>query len=323
MTSINRVPAGHKTIFVLVIFFLSACNPSIYRRPSEDFLTASVSLRQAYFLEWELSNKARIERGDLEDQIAIWGAPAGVDQSGIERVTERMTARRQEDIHQALRPLREKAFSTLEGYAGVLVSLASDEQTEAIVTELNGMVQDIQDALEAAKAIEEISGQVEKIENFTGPLVQYVGVLTEIIRLVSDMVRYQAIRQTIVRSNDSVLEILYLLKTEAIWANENARRQIKITREVLEDFIGKPRFTDIQNTHKAAIAKRIAELKTIEEQIMSDDINTAFDAAVKAQGALVKSTLLKDPSDWAVHIRAFKKRVEDTKEAIERVTDSM
>jgi len=150
-----------------------------------------------------------------------------------------------------------------------------------------------------------------------------VGVLNEIIRLVSDTVRYQAIRQTIVRSNDSVLELLYLLKTEAVWANDNARTQIKNTREVLESFLEKPHFADIQNAQKAAIAQRIAQLEAIETQIMNDDINTAFDAAVKAQGALVKSTLLKDPSDWAVHIQAFKKRVEDTKEAIERVADAM
>lgn len=323
MKSITRVPAVYKGIFAACIFFFTACNPSIYKRPSEDFLNASVSLRQAYFLEWELSNRARIERGDLEDQISIWLAPAGVDKSYIEPVSENMAARRQEDIHQALRPLREKAFSTLEGYAGVLVSLASDEQTEAIVTELNGMVQDIKDVLEAAKTIEKISGQVKKVESFTGPLAQYVDVLNEIIRLVSDLVRYQAIRQTIVRSNDSVLEILYVLKTEAVWAKDNARAQIRNTREVLEGFLEKPRFSDVQNTHKAAIAQKIAALKAIEQQIMNDDINTAFDAAVKAQGALVKSTLLTDPSDWAVHIRAFKKRVEDTKEAIERVADAM
>ena len=137
------------------------------------------------------------------------------------------------------------------------------------------------------------------------------------------MVRYQAIRQTIIRSNDSVLEILYLLKTEAVWANDNARTQIKNTRETLESFLEKPGFADIQNAQKAAIAQRIAELKAIETQVMNNDINTAFDAAVKAQGALVKSTLLQEPSDWVVHIRAFKERVEDTKEAIERVADAM
>lgn len=323
MKSMTRVSAVYKILFFSCMFLFQACNPSIYRRPSEDFLSASVSLRQAYFLEWELSDRARIERGDLEDQIAVWLAPPGIDESYIEPVVMKMAERRREDIHQALMPLREKAFSTLEGYAGVLLSLASDEQTEAIVTELNGMVQDIKGVLETAKQIENISGQVQKVESFTGPLAQYMGVLNEIIRLVSDMVRYQAIRQTIVRSNDSVLEILYLLKTEAVWARDNARTQIKNTREVLERFLEDPRFADVQNAQKAAIALRIAELNVIETQILNDDIKTAFDAAVKAQGALVKSTILKDPSDWALHIRAFRKRVEDTKEAIERVADAM
>lgn len=316
--------AVYKTAFVsCIFFFMAACTPSAYKRPSQEFLTAAVSLRQAYFMEWELSNRARIERGDMEDQIAVWTAPPGLDKTLIEPVVKRMAARRQEDIHEALRPLREKAFSTIEGYAGILVGLASDGQTETIVTELNLMVQDIQDALEAAETIEKISGQVKKVERFTGPLAQYVGVLNEIIRLVSDVVRYQVIRQTIVRSNDTVLEILFLLKSEAVWARENARTQIRNTRDVLADFLEKPGFAKVQNTQKAAIARRIAELETIENHIRNDDIGAAFDAAIKAQGALVKSTLLNDPSDWAVQIRTFRKRVEDAKAAIERVADAM
>lgn len=323
MKCITKVPVVFKTIIFFCILFFAACNPSVYRRPSEDFLTASVLLREAYFLEWELSNKALIERGDLEDQIAIWVAPAGIDKSYIEPVLKKMSTRRQEDIHEALRPLREEAFSMLEGYAGVLVSLSSDDQTESIVTELNGMVKDINKVLEAAKAIKEVSKHVEKIESFTGPFAQYVGVLNEIIRVVSSVVRYQAIRQTIIKSDDTVLEMLSLLKTEAVLAKDNAQKEIKEARKVLEGYLGKPVFANIHNTHKAAIAKRIAELKAIGDQIMKDDISTAFDAATKAQGALVKSTFLKDPSDWVVQIRAFKKRVEDTKAAVEAVTSEM
>ena len=175
----------------------------------------------------------------------------------------------------------------------------------------------------SGKAIKKVSAHVEKIESFTGPLAQYVGVLNEIIRMVSNVVRYQAIRQTIIKSDDTVLDMLSLLKTEAVAAKDNARKEIKEAREMLERYLGKPVFANIQNTHKAAIAKRIAALKAIEDQIIKDDISTAFDAAVKAQGALVKSTVLKDPSDWVVQIRAFKKRVEDTKAAVEAVTSEM
>jgi hypothetical protein len=323
MKCFNKAPVIFKTTIIFCILFFAACNPSVYRRPSQDFLAASGSLKEAYFLEWELSNKAFIERGDLEDQIAIWAAPKGIDKSYIEPVLEKMSTRRQEDIHEKLRPLREEAFSVLEGYAGVLVSLSSDDQTETIVTELNGMVQDINKVLKTAKAIKKVSTHVEKIESFTGPLAQYVGVLNEIIRMVSNVVRYQAIRQTIIKSDDTVLEMLYLLKTEAVAAKDNARKEIKEAREMLEGYLDKPVFANIHNTHKAAIAKRITTLKAIEDQIIKDDISTAFDAAVKAQGALVKSTVLKDSSVWVVQIRAFKKRVEDTKAAVEAVTSEM
>jgi len=323
LNTINKVPAAFRIIAAICILMFLGCNPSIYKRPSEDFLMASVSLRQAYFLEWELSNRARIMRGDLEDQIAIWAAPSGVDKSNIERVVNRMTDRRQKDVHEDLKPLREKAFFTIEGYAGLLVNLSSNEQTETIVFELNGMVQDINDVLEQAEKIKAVSKYAKKIESFTGPLAQYVGVLNEIIRVVSDVARYRAIRQTIIRSNDSVVEILSLLKTEAVMANDNARKQINTAGKVLNGFLDNPGFENIHNTHRAAIAKRIAELKVIEDQILNDDINDAFVAAIKAQGALVKSTLNSDPTDWAVQIREFRIRIEDTKAAVEAVTYEM
>jgi hypothetical protein len=234
-----------------------------------------------------------------------------------------MTERRQKDIHEDLRPLREEAFSTIEGYAGLLVNLSSNEPTETIVSELNGMVQDIRDVLDQAEKIKAVSKYVKKIDGFTGPLAQYVGALNEIIRLVSDVARYRAIRQTIIRSNDSVLELLSLLKTEAVMANDNARKQINTARMVLNGFLDNPGFGNIHNMHRAAIAKRMAELKAIEDQILNDDINDAFVAAISAQGALVKSTLYNDQADWAVQIREFRKRIEDTKAAVEAVTYEM
>ena len=149
---------------------LAACSPAVYKKPAEDFRSAAVSLRQAYFIELELSNRARIERGDLEDQMVIWTSKGPLSPEEMAALSTKMAERRQEDIHQTLKPLREKAFAAIEGYAGILVSLAAGEQTEAIVTEVNGLVQDINGALERAGKLGLLAQQSQAIAGFSGPL---------------------------------------------------------------------------------------------------------------------------------------------------------
>jgi hypothetical protein len=139
-----------KVFLIVGAVFIVGCNPAAYRKPAEDFHAATVSLKQAYFLEWDLSDKARIQRGNLEDQIGIWIAPGDVDKSMIQRISDRMKKRQQEDIHENLKPLREKAFAAIEGYAEILVNLASDEPTEVIVSEMNCLAKDIDEVLKAA-----------------------------------------------------------------------------------------------------------------------------------------------------------------------------
>ncbi|WP_177421164.1 hypothetical protein [endosymbiont of Lamellibrachia barhami] len=207
--------SSNATKGLLLLFFslfLTACDPSQYQKPAEDFLAATVTLRQVYFLEMDLSNKANIERRDMEDQIAIWGAPPGIDHQSIERVINKMTERRRSDIHEALKPLRKKAFAAIEGYAQTLVNLASGESTEAIVSELNGLVQGIEGVVAKASKISALSDRSAKMAKLAGPLKQYAGILKEVIGLVSDVVREQAIIQTIGRSNKSVTKLLSVLK---------------------------------------------------------------------------------------------------------------
>lgn len=318
---IPRAISGTSKAFLIgCVVFIAACNPSVYKKPAENFRTATTSLKDAYFIELDLSNKARIERGDLEDQIAIWGAPINVvSESTILQVSDNMKKRRQGDIHEQLKPLRKQAFAALEGYSGVLVSLASDEPTEEIVSELNGLVQDIEGVLKMARTMTIAAAHADKLTNFVGPLQQYVGVLNEVIRLASSLIRERAIVKTIGKSNDSIVELLTVLKSEAGDARENTKSQIKKARENLEGFIGGTKLANANNESKAEIAKRIAELQVLEDQINDVDIERAFDAALKAQGALVRKAFMKDPKDWVLQIQAFRERVTATKEAIEKI----
>ncbi|MHC4553022.1 MAG: hypothetical protein ACYSUT_09710 [Planctomycetota bacterium] len=313
---------------VAVVFFISAlsmigCNPEVYRKPAEDFHTATVSLKEAYFLEWELSNTAMIQRANLEDEISIWTAPPNIDNPFIQKVSEKMKQRQLEDVHGPIRPLREKAFAALEGYAEILVYLASNEPTETIVTEINALVKDIEGVLDTVSKIEDFAKYADEIGEFTGPLQEYLGILSELTQLISSIARERAIVQTIGDSNDSVLELLKILKEEAVVANENTQLQIINSVTLLDSLPQKPGYADIDNVNKATIAKRTADLKTLQEKIGQVHTESAFDAAAKAQAALVKKAYMRDTDDWAEQIREFKNKVTIIKENIEKIESEM
>jgi hypothetical protein len=315
------IPRSFLAVIVGCIFVLTACTPVVYKKPAEDFRIAAVSLKQSYFIELELSNKARIEREDLEDQIVIWKSKVKIAPSDILRISEKMAERRQKDLHRELKPLREKAFAALEGYSQVLVSLASGEETDAIITEVNGLIKDINRVLETVGKLASLTTQSQSIAGFTGPLAQYVGVLNEVIRLASDMVRERAIIKTIGKANEPLIELLTVLKGEAVTARENTLLQMENVRQSLSIFLNNADSQNNDNVFQAEIAKRVAEITVFEKQIMQDenDIGKAFDAAIKAQKALFQKALLNDQADWEVRIRDFRVKVQATKDALEKI----
>jgi hypothetical protein len=310
-------------ILVVSILVFGACNPALYRRPAQDFQAASATLRDTYFLEWEISNKAQIERGDIEDQILIWTSPSGVSTAQLERVSSRMAERRKNDIHDQLRPLREQAFNAVEGYAATLVSLSSDEPTERIQLELNGLAKDITSTLDAVDKINLVGSALERSQQLTGPLQQYVDVLNQVITIVSSVLRERAIIETIGNSNESISDLLSILKGEAAVAEENALRQIGLAKKSIKQYMSHSKFQQATNVTKTILLKRKAELEAIEHKIANQDIASTFDAALKAQGALVKKAMLKNPGDWTLKIRQFREQVVATKKAIEKIKSEM
>lgn len=316
-------PIYSTAVLLVSVLALGACNPALYKRPAEDFQVASATLRDTYFLEWEISNQAQIERGDIEDQVQIWTSPAGVPTAELDRVSTKMAERRKEDIHEQLRPLREQAFNAIDAYASALVSLSSDEPTERIQSELSSFVKDINDTLDAANKLNLVGSALSKSQKFTGPLQQYVGVLNEVIGFVSNVIRERAIIETIGKSNESIIDFLSILKKEAAAAEKNALRQTAFAKESINDFMSHAKFQQASNDTKAVVLKRKAELEAIEHQIANQDIASTFDAAMKAQGALVEKAMLKDPGDWTVRIKRFREQVAATKTAIEKIKSEM
>ena len=149
-------------------------------------------------------------------------------------------------------------------------------------------------------------------------MAQYAGVLTEVIRLVSEVVRERAIVTTIVKSDEPVIALLTVLKGEALAARENTRLQMKNVRQALSPFLASERSG---KPFQADIARRMAEITAFEENIslQENDIGMAFEALGKAQRTLLQKAVLNDQADWEARIRAFRERVKAIRDAMEKV----
>jgi len=184
-------------------------------------------------------------------------------------------------------------------------------------------VTDISKTLESAAKLQLVGDTVGKLKKYAGPLQQYIGILNEIIGIVSNVIRERAIIDTIGKSNESILSLIDILKEEAEYAQENALKQTTAARENINDYMSHDKFLQADNNTKADVVKRKAQLETMEKRLGNQDIGTIFKSAAKAQNALVKKAMLKDPGDWALRIKQFREQVTATKTAIEKIKSEM
>lgn len=310
--------------WLLLCFFilLAGCAPIAYKAPAEEFLAGTRSLREIYFAEWDIANKARIQRADLDDEVVIWSAPPAVANSAeIAKLRERMAKRRIEDIHAQLRPLREQAFAVLEGYANTILGLASDEPTASLVNELNGLAGDIQSTVKAAGQLKLAGEAAAKAAAFLGPLQSYVQVLNEIIKGISSVIRENAIRQTIGRSNAPIMELLNVLKAEALLAKARAESELKEARNRADSFAKHPAFATMAPNVKTELARAGASLDALAQRYAAVDIEGAFSAALRAQRALVETAVVGNVDDLLERMRTFKAQVEKVRQAVSELQE--
>jgi hypothetical protein len=303
-----------------IVLALPGCAPNAYKAPAEQFLAGTKSLREIYFVEWDIANKARIQRADLDDQVVIWTAPPAVANSAeIIKLRDRMAKRRIEDIHDQLRPLREQAFAVLEGYANTILGLASDESTASLINELNGLAGDIQSTVKAAGQLKLARDAAARAAAFLGPLQSYVQVLTEIVKGISAIVRESAIRQTIGRSNESIMELLNVLKAEALLAKARAESELKEARSRADSFAKHPAFATMAANVKTELAREGASMDALAQRYAAVDIEGAFSAALRAQQALVETAVVGNVEDLLERMRMFKTQVEKVRQAVNKI----
>lgn len=310
-------------LLLCLVLGSAGCAPNAYKAPAEEFLTGTRALREIYFAEWDIANRASIQRADLDDQVVIWAAPPAVANSDeIAKVREKMAKRRTEDMHGQLRPLREQAFAVLEGYASTILALASDESTASLVSELNGLADDIQTTVKAAGQLKLAADTARRAATFLGPLQSYVQVLNEIVKVVSSILRENAIRETIGRSNAPIVELLNVLKAEALLAKERAELQMKAARSRADSFVKHPGFADMAPTVKTTLAREGASLDALAERYAAVDVEGAFSAALRAQQALVETAVVGDIGDLLRRMQLFQAQVERVRQAVNNLQET-
>lgn len=319
-------PAGRPFVTRLLLCLVlgsAGCTPSAYKAPAEEFLAGTRSLREIYFAEWDIANKARIQRADLDDQVVIWTAPPAVaNGTEIARLRERMAKRRTEDVHDQLRPLREQAFAVLEGYGSTILGLASDESTESLVSELNGLAGDVQATVRAAGQLKLAADAAARAASFLGPLQSYVQVVNELVRGISSVLREQAIHETIGRSNRPIVDLLNVLKTEALLAKARAESELKAARHRADSFVRHPAFADMAPNVKTTLARDAAKLDALAARYAAVDIDGAFTSALQAQQALVEAAVIGNIEDLRRRMQTFQVQVEKVRQTISQIRES-
>lgn len=315
--------SGTLTPLLAVLVLLAGCSPAIYQKPLEDFRAANLSVREAYFLQLDQARDARASHDVLLEETVLWQPDRELAAADLEDIARRVAEIRNEPLLPPdTRNLREAAFRAIDGYAGTLVALASDDDTQGIVTELNALVGDINGVLENARNLGLVSNAASRAKEFAGPLSSIAGALGTIAEIVSGVVRERAIRQTVVSADARVRELLGLLKGEAVWARREAVRQSGLARDRIRGFIER-NGDALDSATRATVTGRAERIYTLASAMEDQQgLEAAFDAAIEAQAALVRKAALKDQEDWILRIQSFRAQVTAAKASLEQVRSS-
>lgn len=310
-------------MLLAVTALLAGCSPAIYQKPLQDFRQANLTVRETYFLQLDQARQARAGHDALLEETVLWQPDRELAAAELEDIAQRVAEIRNEALlPKDTRELREAAFRAIDGYAGTLVALASGDDTQGIVTELNALVGDINGVLDSAENLGLVSDAASRAKEFAGPLGSIAGALATIAEIVSGVVRERAIRQTIVGADARVRELLGLLKQEAAWARREAVRQSGLARDGIQGFLER-NGEALDPATRAAVTGRAERIYAFASAMREQQgLEAAFDAAIEAQAALVRKAALKDQDDWIVRIQSFRAQVGAAKASLEQVRRS-
>ncbi len=311
-----------KTIIVLAAgVFLAACDPGVYKKPVQDFRSANEQLRQAYFLQLEIAREAMLQHFSVQRKRLLWGNPnLKGDPSAAERVADAIAKERERALlNKDLVALRNRAFDTIDAYAGVLLALASDEDTNAIAADLQGLVGDLQQFLNVAKEVQGVSDLATKGAAWIGPLGAAVSAFNEILKLVSAVTRSVAIRDTIVTADPAIQELLSVLGEEAAYARTEAQSKYAAAAQALQKQL---KAGVVDDAAAREISDMLGLVAAKARQLEGPDgLKQAFESAREAQAGLVRRAAKPDYNELLGQVRAFKVQVIAVRQALQALRD--
>lgn len=303
-----------KRVLLLAALLLAACDPSAFTRPLQEFKAANATLREAYFQQLRIARDARQDNFAIRRMATLWvgkGDPKQVAAAIAQRAST-------PELNPESLKLRQAAFDALDGYAGVLLALASGEQTGEIIADVKGLASDFAKIVEAAKTLKGMGGFARDIEPWLGPLAGVADLFGTVFQLVSDAAREKALRESIVAADKPINGLLELLAAEARYANDEARNQYAAAADYIEKELPAASFNDQAARREAAehlvrVQTRAAKLATGQE------VSAVFTAAREAQAALVRKSAKPDYDALLNEIRTFKKTVTVLKENLDAI----
>jgi ribosomal protein L29 len=303
------------TAFLAAVTLLG-CDPTAFTRPLQEFKAANATLRDAYFQQLRIAREARHDNFAVRRMATLW-----VGQGDAKTVASQIAARASTpDLNPESLKLRQAAFDALDGYAGILLALASGEDTTEIIADVKGLVGDFTKLVEAAKALKSVGRLTKEVEPWLGPLGGMADLFGTVFKLVSDAARDRALRQSIVRANRPVNALLDLLAEEAKYTNDEARTQYTEAAEFLRGLLDTGKFKD--DAGKREAAEYLVRVDTKAKNLGSaDDVKAVFTAAKAAQTGLVSKSAAPDYEELMSEMREFKRTIAVLKtnlDAIER-----
>lgn len=311
-------PPARVLLACLAVLCLVGCDPTIFKKPAQDFATELRTLRDGYFTLLKVRREAQYERASSQQKQAYWLQPKlAEDPSEVQKdLAELDRARKRGQLPPDDLLVRQRAFDVLDAYAGTILALASNDATESITAELTGLSGDLKALAEVAKSVGVLKDVGEAAESWFPTISGAIGAVQKIMEVVSNVIRANAIRDVVHAAHDPVKKLLEVLEGEAGTARRDALRAYGSALDGVEKTMKeKIAPADVRN----AMEYRMA-LKNAHDGLTSaPQLSAAFKEAGALQDKLYKSVTHPDTKELAKQAQLFRKQVRDAKAALDAI----
>jgi hypothetical protein len=318
----GRLVRPRVALLLLVAIGLAACDPTIFKKPAQDLVAELRTLRDGYFGLLTLRREAQYERILTVQRVANWAHPLSPSDPSYKDTVKAEQAQLDAAGKRAPLPendlqVRQRAFDVLDSYAGTILALASNDDTEAIGAELSGLGGDLKALADVAKNVNVLKGAGEAVESWLPTISGLLGAVNKIIDIISAVVRTNAIRDVVHAAHVPIQKLLGILGDEAKVARADALGEFD--RSIKE--IDKSLTAGIANAVDARAALEYRASLKARRDALNDapELSAAFAEASVLQDKLLLSVTKPDPKELARQALLFRQKVRDAKAALDAI----